>query len=92
MQNTTTGGFSGNFNITFRTIGATGTVICEGIVSTANSIEYLLKNGSVSGTPTTTATTINTTIGQQIRITHQFSATNSDNRFNTLSAQIKLTK
>jgi hypothetical protein len=87
-NNATNEGFRGDLYVSFRTIGASGTVICGGDIR-LNEQECMLKNGSASGTASLSPTTVNTTISQQIRVTVQPSVANAGNAINTLKALIQ---
>ena len=90
-NNNTNASMNGYVDIVFRTVGLAGSVMVGGSLNLETTV-YGLRNAQISGTPSLLATTINTTVNQQLRVTHQFSNTNANNSLKTLNANIILIK
>lgn len=83
LANVTNVGFTVKVNIRVVSLGVAGSVFCGGFVM-GGVTNYHMTNAN-----NTLPTTVDTTIGQQLKITHQFSATNNANSFTSFIGTVK---
>jgi hypothetical protein len=83
---TTNAGFQSKYVITCRTVGASGTVFTQGVLSyaTSSTTAHHIDGGQTS------AVTVNTTVSNTLNVTVEWGTASSSNNINTTNAAIKI--